>query len=368
MFTLFGEERCQELAVEPGFGAVVVVLRQVSQPGQGLEPLEHQFHLPSKTVPLQDRVGIEAIVGKGREQDHVSGVFEGFRFRGLAGLACLPSDPVVRLPNRLFGLPDRADPALDRVGGGGRHGPGPDHAGAVQGRQRRPEVERRTVPGDEAKAAGVDPDRDMAAAGRDMGDALRRGVATVGKHEVPGRNRELPERLSGPLALGGGDPEMVADQRRQGDAVMDAPQGAGLAGFLDRRRVEGPHLEAGLARDRDAQFAEQRQAQGPKPRLRLSQPLHQRHVRKVRKPGLPGPDRGLPQRMPAAKMDQQDPKQALRILVLAQPLQGSRRNRELVPFRGKEAQEQCPVLVHGLPPKCRPLANRSRPPERLQTS
>ena len=208
----------------------------------------------------------------------------------------------------------------------------------------------------------------MAAAGRNMGDALRRGAATVGRHEVPGRNREAPEALSGPLAPGGGDPEMVADQRRQGDAAMDAPQGAGPAGLPDRRRVEGPHLEAGLARDRDARFAEQRQAQGPKPRLRLSQPLHQRHVRKVRKPGLPGPDRGLPQRMPAAKMDRQDPKQALRIPVLAQPLQGAGRHRELVPFPGKEAREQCPVLVHGLPPECRPMADRGRLPERLQLS
>ena len=40
----------------------------------------------------------------------------------------------------------------------------------------------------------------MAVAGRDMGDARRRGVATVGKHEVPGRNRKLPERLPLPLA------------------------------------------------------------------------------------------------------------------------------------------------------------------------
>ena len=110
MDELFGEERGRELAVKPGFGAVALVLRQVSRPGRGPEPPECRFHLPPETVPLQDRARIEAIVGKGRERDHVSGVFEGLRPRGLAGPACLPSDPLVRLPDRLFGLPDRAVP------------------------------------------------------------------------------------------------------------------------------------------------------------------------------------------------------------------------------------------------------------------
>ncbi len=39
---LLGEERRQALAAEPGFGAVVVMLRQVPRPGQGLQAPEHQ--------------------------------------------------------------------------------------------------------------------------------------------------------------------------------------------------------------------------------------------------------------------------------------------------------------------------------------
>ena len=59
-------------------------------------------------------------------------------------------------------------------------------------------------------------------------------------------------------------------------------------------------------------------------------------------------------------VEKQRPKNVLGILVLAQPFQGSRRNRQLVPLSGKEAQEQRRVPVHGLPPKCRPEENRSR--------
>lgn len=71
---LLGEQRHEQLAVEPGLGAVLVVFPQMTQLRQRFDALERQFDLPSEPVALEDHVGIEIAFREGGEDDHVLSV------------------------------------------------------------------------------------------------------------------------------------------------------------------------------------------------------------------------------------------------------------------------------------------------------
>ena len=169
---------------------------------------------------------------------------------------------------------------------------------------------------------GLHAHREMSTRRCHMVEAGAGRVAAVGQDMVAFPDRELRERLARACPLRLRHLEEITRQRRQAYAVMDAPQGARLARFLDRCRVEGPDLEVAIDRQRHPLFLEQGHAQRTQPIRRLLQPLEQRHARKVRQTSLSRSYDGLSQRMATAKMKQQNTQQGLRRLVLAQSFQG----------------------------------------------
>ncbi len=83
-------QKChRQLAVEPGHGAVGVVLGQVPELRQGLEALEDKLDLPAGAVPLQNVRVRELRGGEGCEDDHVLGELQGLRLQ----LRALSSKP-----------------------------------------------------------------------------------------------------------------------------------------------------------------------------------------------------------------------------------------------------------------------------------
>ena len=73
---LLRQQRHEELAVEPGAGAVVLALGQVAELRQRLEALEDELDLPADAVPVEHPAGVEVRLGEGGEQDHVAGELE----------------------------------------------------------------------------------------------------------------------------------------------------------------------------------------------------------------------------------------------------------------------------------------------------
>ena len=182
-------------------------------------------------------------------------------------------------------------------------------------------------------------------ASRDVLNPDRSRVAAVGQHVVARPDRELLERLAGAAPLRRGQLEEIAAERRQVDAVVKAPHRPGPAGLAHGRRIERPHLEAGVLGNRDPMLPEQFHAEGVKPFAGFPQPLEQGHVGQIGQARLPSPYHGFAQGMPAAKMDQQGPQQVFRRLVLAQALQGSGRGRQIQPIGWEKRHQQVPVLI-----------------------
>ena len=110
---------CVELFRERGLATAGAEGRQirafdattVKEPGQRLEALEHEFHLPPGAVPLQHLGGRPVPFRHRAEQDDVLRQIQGGRL-GLAPLAGrLLADPGLSQADGLLGLAQRADPA-----------------------------------------------------------------------------------------------------------------------------------------------------------------------------------------------------------------------------------------------------------------
>src|ERR1039457_3835632 len=65
-----GEE---EFSIEPCSAASLVVFRQVSQIGDGLEALEPQLDLPSQPVHFEDSFGAGLLHAEGSKYEHILG-------------------------------------------------------------------------------------------------------------------------------------------------------------------------------------------------------------------------------------------------------------------------------------------------------
>ena len=65
---LVDQQRHQEFAVEPGAGAVVVVLGQMAEPGERLEAPEDRLDLPAQAVPFENLAGAEGLLAEGGEE------------------------------------------------------------------------------------------------------------------------------------------------------------------------------------------------------------------------------------------------------------------------------------------------------------
>ena len=61
---LVGEQGEEELAVEPGAGALGIALGQVAKPGQRFQALEDKLDLPAQAVAFENLAGAERGFGK----------------------------------------------------------------------------------------------------------------------------------------------------------------------------------------------------------------------------------------------------------------------------------------------------------------
>ena len=149
----------------------------------------------------------------------------------------------MRDANRRAGLAEHADPAdhgaaarIDHA-----HVPRPRPAVAAHGADRGQQVERFVGHGPEAERPRVHAHGDQPA-GRVHAPQARRGrILLVGQQVVARLHRNPGQGLARARALGRGQLEKVARQGRQPHAVVQSPQRAGLAGFLDRGGVDRPH-------------------------------------------------------------------------------------------------------------------------------
>ena len=64
--------KCQkQLAVEPGFGTLLVMLRQMTQLRNGLEPFEHKLYLPPYSIPLKNFPSVKPLLGKRGKHNNI---------------------------------------------------------------------------------------------------------------------------------------------------------------------------------------------------------------------------------------------------------------------------------------------------------
>ncbi len=83
----FGQQGREQLAVQPGPGALAAALRKMPALRDRLEALEHQLHLPPETVPVEDRLRGEPRCGEGGEDDHAFRELQRLRLRSPSGEA-----------------------------------------------------------------------------------------------------------------------------------------------------------------------------------------------------------------------------------------------------------------------------------------
>ena len=144
---LLDQQGRQQFAVQPRLGADGVALRQMAQPGQRLEALEHELHLPAQAVPVQNGRRTELGFRERGEDDHVLGVLQ----RLWAQPHLLARRPTPQLGDRQArrgaGLADGAHPSRHRLAAVDRHRrrPAADIAGPLQRRHRPAQVERLPV-------------------------------------------------------------------------------------------------------------------------------------------------------------------------------------------------------------------------------
>ncbi len=108
---LVGQQGEEELAVEPGAGALGVALGQVAAPGQRFEALEGKLDLPTQAVAFEHLASAALLFGEGGEDDDIIRIGERLGL-DLAALAPdLAARPLARPPGGLDRLADRADTA-----------------------------------------------------------------------------------------------------------------------------------------------------------------------------------------------------------------------------------------------------------------
>ena len=259
----------------------------------------------------QDRRRREVGFGECREQNDVFGVFLGSFFPDLlAWRATLRERAGSRCQTSA-----RAESTSHGCAGASRDRPGSHRS--------RSQVEPPAVVAQDERT-GVDAHRDPAASRRNMGDSPGRGVASVAEYEVVPANRKPDEGLTVSGTGRRRDAEVVANQRRQTNAVVDVPERAGLPRLLDHRCVERPDFESVRAGQLDTALLEQRDAQGVEPVPRLAQPP-QRNIRKVRDARLSG---AQPSPGACPRPDAQKHTRRLSGDLSFAPLQGTRRTRQ----------------------------------------
>src|SRR5271157_4719957 len=68
---LFGQQRDEELPIEPCLRALLIMLGEMAQLRDLFQTLEHQFHLPAQSVGFQDPLGAIRGAGKSAQHHHV---------------------------------------------------------------------------------------------------------------------------------------------------------------------------------------------------------------------------------------------------------------------------------------------------------
>src|SRR3974377_225368 len=76
---LLGEQRDEQLAVEPRLSAFRILFGKMAQLGNLLKTLEHQFDLPPKSIVLQDQARRKFRLWKGGQHRDILGVDQGLR-------------------------------------------------------------------------------------------------------------------------------------------------------------------------------------------------------------------------------------------------------------------------------------------------
>ena len=97
---LLRQKRDEQLAEEPGLGAVVAVLGQMPELRERFESLEHQFDLPARAVPVQHLGRTGVCFRECREDNHVLGELQGLRLQLPAPLGGLLAQALMRVANR----------------------------------------------------------------------------------------------------------------------------------------------------------------------------------------------------------------------------------------------------------------------------
>ena len=258
----------------------------------------------------------------------------------------------MRLADGRRRLADRAHPARNLAGravrilpGHDRRRPGPRVARARHRLHRGQQVE--LLPGRRAQRQRprIHTHNQLPARLRHVANAASGRIPAIRQNVIAGADRKLRQRFSRAGPLGPRQLEEVARQRRQTDAVVQAPQRPARPRFLHRRRIHRTDPECALGDDRQVALPEQPDTQRAQPLAGFLQALQQRHVGQIRQLRLPGAHRRLPQRVPAAEVQQQGPQEVVHRLVLAQPLQRSGVPRQLLPVRGQERQQHVPILA-----------------------
>src|SRR3974377_1307679 len=344
---LVGQQRHEQLAIQPGLGAFFILLGQVTQLSDLLEAFENQFDLPPKSVPLQDQNGRELLLWKGRQHQDVLRVNKRFGLQLRTPFAGFASKLLVGQRNGDLALANRAYPHGQRwpFFKGNQCIPRGNLAASLDWPELLKKfkgIARGRLQQDPIR---VQSHREVAFALGDVMDAAGMTIPPVSQNVLAGGYGKLAQRFTGSLALDGAKFEVIAPQRRPAQTIVNPPLCAGRAGFLDQRRIDQAQRVLGDDSGCNPAFFEQGTTQLIEPFPTLAQPLEQCHRRDLSQTGLLSPRYGFPHGKPTPKMKHEHAQIILFALVLAKPLQGARCSSQLSPLGRKESRQQFPILV-----------------------
>ena len=107
---LLGQQGDQQFPVQPGFGAVIMVLGQVPQFGDLFESFENQFDLPAEPIPFQHHSSWKSVFRPGSQYHHIFGINQGFRLQFCSLFAGFASEFFHGRSNRCLAFANNAKP------------------------------------------------------------------------------------------------------------------------------------------------------------------------------------------------------------------------------------------------------------------